>query len=166
MLLFKDLKPGYPVYVLHKDKGLNVSVGKATYVSPPRPMQSNNYMQMQMELDVSIEHDDKTQTYTFPDSLSVACSKTGLLFFTEKEGLIKEVEAIKTNAEDELSKRKEREDMVKDCNKILVEWNPALKEKKETEERLSGLENSISDVRGSVSKIEGMITNLMKELKR
>lgn len=166
MLLFKDLKQGYPVYVLHKDNGLRVTVGKVTYVSPPRFAKNpSNLQQIPMELDVSIEDEGRTRTYVVPDSLSATLAETGVLIFTEREGLIKEVEAIKSNAEDELAKREMRESIVKDCDSILVEWNPALKEKKETEERLSGLESSISDVRGSVSKIEGMISSLMKELK-
>ena len=42
--------------------------------------------------------------------------------------------------------------------KILTEWNPQFKEKKETEERFAKLETSMTD-------LKSMLSGLIKELK-
>lgn len=158
-MLFKDLKIGYQVYMLHKGANLKVGVGKVTAVSPSRFPQAQSGLQaMQMVVDVTIEENGETKTYTTPDSLSMTYAGNELVIATERDGILKEVETIKSHNEDELSKVEARRQTVAECEKILTEWNPQFKEKRETEERFAKIETSMTD-------LKSMLSNLIKELK-
>lgn len=158
-MLFKDLKVGYQVYILHKGADIRVGTGKVTAVSPPRfPQTQGNYQAMQMVVDVTIEESGESKTYTTPDSLSVTYAGNEMVIATEREGILREIETIKAHNEDELSKVVTRRTLVAKCDKILTEWNPQFKEKRETEERFAKLETSMTD-------LKSMLSGLIKELK-
>lgn len=158
-MLFKDLKIGYQVYILHKGKDIKVCVGKVTAVSPPRfPQTQSNFQAMQMVIDVTIEEEGASKTYTTPDSLSVTYAGNDLVIATERDGILREIETIKAHNEDELSKVAHRRMVVNQCEKILSEWNPVFKERRETEERFNKLETSMTD-------LKSMLSGLIKELK-
>lgn len=158
-MLFKDLKTGYQVYILHKGVNLKVNVGKVTAVSSSRfPQTQGNFQTMQMVVDVTIEEDGASKTYTIPDSLTVTYAGNDLVIATERSGVLKEVETIKTQNEDELGRIETRRKIVSECERILTEWNPQFKEKRETEERFAKLETSMTD-------LKSMLSGLIKELK-
>lgn len=158
-MLFKDLKIGYQVYILHKGEDIKVCVGKVTAVSPPRfPQTQSNFQAMQMVIDVTIEEDGASKTYTTPDSLSVTYAGNDLVIATERDGILREIETIKAHNEDELSKVAHRRMVANQCEKILSEWNPVFKERRETEERFNKLETSMTD-------LKSMLSGLIKELK-
>lgn len=160
-MTFKDIKPGYKVYMLHKDDGIQLSIGKVTAVSTPRfPQRSaNNLMQtMQMVVDVTIDEEGQSRTYTIPDSLTITYAGDTLVIATERDPMLKEIEVVKAQAEDELSKTEYRRKLVSQCEAVLSEWNPIFKEKRDTEERFAKLETSMSD-------LKNMLSGLIKELK-
>lgn len=156
---FKDLKIGHQVYMLHKGNNLKVGIGKVAVISPSRfPQTQGNIQAMQMVVDVTIEENGESKTYTTPDSLSVTYAGNELVIATERDGVLREVESIKAQNEDELSKIDTRRQVVSECEKILTEWNPSFKEKRETEERFAKLETSMTD-------LKSMLSGLIKELK-
>lgn len=158
-MLFKDLKTGYQVYVLHKGVNLKVNIGKVTAVSPSRfPQTQGNFQTMQMVVDVTIEEEGANKTYTIPDSLTVTYAGNDLVIATERSGVLKEVETIKAQNESELERIETRRKIVSECERILAEWNPQFKEKRETEERFAKLETSMTD-------LKSMLSGLIKELK-
>lgn len=112
---------------------------------------------MQMVVDVTIEDGGLTRTYTMPDNTSVTYAKD-LVLSTDREGVLREVEILKNQRTEELSKVDEYKKDVDDCEKILAEWNPVFREKRETEERFTKLETSILD-------LKNMMAGLIKELK-
>ena len=156
-MLFKDLKAGYPVYILHKDGAKRVTQGKVTAVSPAHLPQMPSAQTMQMIVDVTIEDGGSARTYTIPDNISVTYAND-LVLSTEREGILREVEIIKNQAAEELAKMDEYKQAVDDCEQILAEWSPEFKEKKQTEERFEKLENGMTD-------LKNMITGLINELK-
>ncbi len=160
-MTFKDLKPGYTVYMLHKDGNVCISTGKVTAVSSarfPQPSTANLMQTMQMVVDVTIDADGQSRTYTIPDSLAITYAGDTLVIATEREPMLKDIESMKAQAEDELSKTEMRRKMVTQCEAILSEWNPAFKEKRATEERFAKLETSMTD-------LKSMLSGLIKELK-
>lgn len=113
---------------------------------------------MQMVVDVTIETDGQSRTYTTPDTLAITYAGDALAIATEREPMIKEIEAMKSQAENELAKTDKRRAIVAQCETILTEWNPAFKEKRDTEERFSKIETSMTD-------LKSMLSGLIKELK-
>lgn len=156
-MLFKDLKAGYPVYIFHKDGEKRITQGKVTAISPSHLPQAPSMQTMQMVVDVTIEDGGFSRTYTMPDNISVTYAND-LVLSTEREGVLREVEILKNQRAEELSKVDEYKKDVDECEKILAEWNPAFREKRETEERFSKLETAMTD-------LKGMMAGLIKELK-
>ena len=156
-MLFKDLKIGYPVYIFHKDGEKRITQGKVTAISPSRLPQTPSLQTMQMVVDVTIADGGSSRTYAIPDNSSVTYSN-GLVLSTDREGVIREVEILKNQCADELAKIDEYRKSVSECEKILAEWNPVFREKRETEERFSKLETSMSD-------LKSMMSGLIKELR-
>lgn len=156
-MLFKDLKIGYPVYIFHKDGEKRITQGKVTAISPSRLPQTPSLQTMQMVVDVTIDDGGSSRTYAIPDNTSVTYTN-GLVLSTDREGVIREVEILKNQCADELAKIEEYRKSVSECEKILTEWNPVFREKRETEERFSKLETSMSD-------LKSMMSGLIKELR-
>lgn len=156
-MLFKDLKIGYPVYIFHKEGEKRITQGKVTAISPSRLPQTPSLQTMQMVVDVTIDDGGSSRTYAIPDNTSVTYTN-GLVLSTDREGVIREVEILKNQCADELAKIEEYRKSVSECEKILTEWNPAFREKRETEERFSKLETSMSD-------LKSMMSGLIKELR-
>lgn len=156
-MLFKDLKIGYPVYIFHKDGEKRITQGKVTAISPSRLPQTPSLQTMQLVVDVTIDDGGSSRTYAIPDNTSVTYSN-GLVLSTDREGVIREVEILRNQCADELAKIDEYRKSVSECEKILAEWNPVFREKRETEERFSKLETSMSD-------LKSMMSGLIKELR-
>lgn len=156
-MLFKDLKIGYPVYIFHKDGEKRITQGKVTAISPSRLPQTPSIQTMQLVVDVTIDDGGSSRTYAIPDNTSVTYTN-GLVLSTDREGVIREVEILKNQCADELAKIEEYRKSVSECEKILTEWNPVFREKRETEERFSKLETSMSD-------LKSMMSGLIKELR-
>lgn len=156
-MLFKDLKIGYPVYIFHKDGEKRITQGKVTAISPSRLPQTPSLQTMQMVVDVTIDDGGSSRTYAIPDNTSVTYTN-GLVLSTDRDGVIREVEILRNQCADELAKIDEYRKSVSECEKILAEWNPVFREKRETEERFSKLETSMSD-------LKSMMSGLIKELR-
>lgn len=156
-MLFKDLKIGYPVYIFHKDGEKRITQGKVMAISPSRLPQLQSMQTMQMVVDVTIEDSGFSRTYTMPDSTSVNYAND-LVLSTDRDGVLREVEILKNQCAEELTKVEDYKKTVSECEKILAEWNPVFREKRETEERFSKLESSMVD-------LKGMMACLIKELK-
>lgn len=156
-MLFKDLKIGYPVYIFHKDGEKRITQGKVTAISPSRLPQTPSLQTMQLVVDVTIDDGGSSRTYAIPDNTSVTYTN-GLVLSTDREGVIREVEILRNQCADELAKIDEYRKSVSECEKILAEWNPVFREKRETEERFSKLETSMSD-------LKSMMSGLIKELR-
>ena len=156
-MLFKDLKIGYPVYIFHKDGEKRITQGKVTAISPSRLPQTPSLQTMQLVVDVTIDDGGSSRTYAIPDNTSVTYTN-GLVLSTDREGVIREVEILRNQCADELAKIDEYRKSVSGCEKILAEWNPVFREKRETEERFSKLETSMSD-------LKSMMSGLIKELR-
>lgn len=167
MLQFKDIKQNYPVYIFDKQE-LTYVQGKVISVTFPRfdmnagkmsiPGQMPIPGQSQMVVDVTIEANDKTATYVIPENLSLTGSGN-LIISTEKEILIKEIEAIKTSSEQALSSMDYHKKVVEKTTSLLSELNPVYKKEKETEERFNKIEDS-------VSRMEKMMTKFFEEFNK
>lgn len=158
-MTFKDLKPGNAVYLLYRKENITATTGKVTSVSAPRFPQTKDMTQvMQMVVDVTINNGNTARTYTVPDTLAVAYAGDGTVIATSKEGIVREAENIKAQCEEELTKTEARRRQAEQCDVIITEWNPQVRERRATEERFSKLETAMSD-------LKGMMASLVKELK-
>lgn len=147
-MLFKDIKQNYPVHILDKEK-LSLSDGKAITVGFPR----YDLTAKTTVIDITLDVNGKTATYAIPENLSVTYAGN-LVLSTDKEGLVREIEAMKTSAEQIISSVDHQKDIIAKSSTLLSDLNPQFKEKQETEKRFANIESS-------VNKIEELVTNFI-----
>ena len=165
-MLFKDIKQNYPVFILDKQE-LKILQGKVLSAAFPRVdmnggVKTNNFSPTnptgaQMVVDVTVEADGKTATYAIPENLSITYAGN-MVLSTDREGLSREVEAMKNAAEQILSSVDRQKDIVEKSSALLAELNPAYRDKMQTEERFGEIESSVSEMKE-------MLSNFIKEFK-
>lgn len=161
-MLFKDLKTGYPIFILDRNE-IKVSQGKVVNVGLPH-LDTHYGSTAEMVVDLTIENDGQTKTFSFKDGTEVGYINN-LVISAGREGILREVEAIKVQAEQALSQVETNRQNLDKCTVILSDFNPAFKKEKETEERFQKLEQTIGGLEGSMGDLKEMIKGLVKELK-
>lgn len=156
-MLFKDIKQNYPVFILDK-QNVTFIQGKVTSVSLPHMDNSNPIVMGKSVIDVTIEADGKGATYTMPEDKSMVYAGN-LVLSTDRDCIAREVEAMKTSAEQAIANVEKQKEIVEKSTVLLTELNPVFKEKQENEKRLSKMEDSIG-------KLENMFAQFMKEFKK
>ncbi len=151
-MTFKEMKQGYPVYVLHKDDEIKAGQGKVVTTTQPRFPQQYSGQALAMVVDVTIEEDGKNRTYTMPADSSVVSAGNTVLS-TDKDGILRDVEAMKAESEDVLSSMDKHNARLEICEKILTDWNPHLAEKKKQDERIGSLETGMNELKGMIKSL-------------
>ncbi len=163
-MTFRDIRQGYNVYMFDKDS-LTAYEGKVTSVSQPRFSQPQtgqpiNYtcQAAQMVIDVTIEANGQARTYEIPESSSMV-NAAQLVLSVDRNGILREVEAVKSRSEEVLRDVEKHQKTIRSCNQIIEDWNPDFAEKRKQDERIAGLE-------GKMDKISEMLAAFLAEQKK
>lgn len=152
-MTFKELKQGYPFFVLDKDK-LEVKQCKVVSVSFPRVETMQNGRQM--VVDVTVDQGGKTATYTMSEDAALVYANS-LVLSTDQKGLCVEVEHMKEEAERVLASVERQKEIIDTAGELLAELNPTLKEKQETEKRFSCMEKRFTEIDSKMDRLITMI---------
>lgn len=155
-MLFKDIKQNFPVYILDK-QNMSFTQGKVQSVSFPHIDNSSPMGMGKTVIDVAIEADGKSGTYAMPENLSVVYAGN-IVLSTDRDGIMREVEAMKTSAEQILASVDKQKEIVEKSTALLTELNPEYKAKQQNEQRLSNLESSMKE-------LKDMMAGFIKEMK-
>lgn len=139
---FKELKPNYPIRILDKTEGVKYVLGKVLNVGQPRydmptqqaPGSMPNFSMPSMKVDVTIEADGKTKTYVFDENAATA-SVGNVLFSTDKEGIIRELDATITHCEQYLSEEERVKKDLEESKVLKGQLDTSYKDKQETDAR-------------------------------
>ena len=159
IMLFKDMKPNYSVFILDKEE-MTVVQGKVKTASFPRMDTSNGTTKM--VVDIEIEADGKSATYAIPENLSVTYAGN-LVLSTDRDGLLHEIEARQTYAEQVLATVDKQKTIIERAKKLRAELNPAYREKQENEKRFGQIEGAISEMKDLMKAQQEMMTNFIKK---
>lgn len=156
-MTFKDLKSGYPIYLLDRTT-LKYTQGKVMAIGIPHAdVQPGNYGKML--IDVSIQtNDGKQNTYSVSDIEQTAYAGT-LLLTCNKDCVVNEVRAINAQAEDTLTKVEAARKTVDSCKTLLEELDTAFKDKQETEKRFQKIDERFSGMEDKMEKILLALSN-------
>lgn len=158
-MTFKELKQGYSIYILDKD-AMTVKQGKVISVSAPHLDKKSYEIGASLVVDVMLDIDGVAGTYTFKDDTEIGYAQQTVIT-TDKQNILREVEIIKSQSEDVLSQVDKHKERLSRCNNILAEYNPAIKERKEIDERFGKLENSMVELKNMLSSL---VTNNTQQL--
>lgn len=148
-MTFKELKQGYSIFILDKDE-MRVKNAKVVSVSAPHIDKQGFEMGVSLVVDVVLDIEGAVATYTFKEDTETGYVKQTVIT-TDKSNVIREVEVIKSQSEEVLSQVDMHRDRLQKCNDILVEFNPAIKEKKAIDERFGKLESSMDELKSMLS---------------
>ncbi len=156
-MTFKDLKSGYPAYLLDRT-ALRYEQGKVMAVSPPHAdVQPGNFGKMLVEVGIQTK-DGKQNTYSVSDTEQTAYAGS-LLITCNKECVVNEVRAIKAQAEETLAKVETSRKTAEDCKALLEELDTNFKDRQETEkrfqkidERFTGIEDKMDRLLSAINK--------------
>lgn len=151
---FSEIRQNYPVYILNRNsmttmQGKVINAGKPYFpnMNPMNmPMPGQVKQSTQRMVDITIEIEGKTQTFTIPETSAVTCAQINgneMILSTEKQGIIREVEVLKSQSESVLASMDKHKTIIQNCDRILTEWNPQFAEKKELEERIKKAEDKV-----------------------
>lgn len=161
-MLFKDLKQGYPVYILDTQE-MSFTQGKATQVSFPHTEINKITGRSEMLVDVTIEANGKTATYAIPDNASIT-NAGHLTLSTDKKSLVNDVEAQVSNANQAIAAAEKAKEIIEKAPALLAQLDPTVKEKQESEKRLSDMEKAMVAISRNMEKQGQAIDALIKKL--
>lgn len=169
---FKEIKRGFPVYILHKNgEDVKAAEGKVVNVSDPHLPQNFNaanptaFNQMQqLVIDVTIEEDGANNTYCIPENLSVTYAGN-IVLATERDGIIREVQALAAQDDEHIKAVPMHEKRRAACSEILEQWDTAYKERKANDQRFNGIEKCISGLDGRMGGLEKKLDLLISKIK-
>lgn len=136
MTAFKDLKQGFPIYILDT-KNISVTQGRVT-VPPTKPyFSANGAFNADMMVDVTVSVGGKTKTYTLNgDTEAGYDNSNSSIISTGKDLIVREIESLKSASKAIVAK----------CSAVLSDFDPTQKDRNEMDDRLTRLENMLSQI--------------------
>lgn len=151
-MTFREIQQGYVVYLFDR-QAVESKECKVLSVSAPR-FENKSGIVPQMVLDLTIDNGGE-KTYVVPENTGKAYAG-GTAIATDKESVIAEIKAMKTASESILADVQKHKEVVSKCGRLLESLDTAYKEKKENEERLTGIEDNLQ-------KLSDMVASLLKK---
>lgn len=156
-MVFKDLKNGYPIYLLDRT-ALKYEQGKVIAVGLPHAdVQPGNYGKMLVDITIQTA-DGKQCTYSVSDVEQTAYTGT-LLLTCNKECTLNEVRALNAQAEETLAKVEVAKETVSKCKALLEELDTVFKDKQETQQRFHKIDERFSTMEEKMDKILSVINS-------
>lgn len=157
---FKELKPNYPIHILDKTEGVKYILGKVLNVGQPRydmpaqqtPGSMPNFSMPSMKVDVTVEADGKTKTYAFDENAATA-SVMDVLFSTDKEGIVRELDATISHCEQYLSEEERIKKDLEESKTLKGQLDTSYKDKQETNKRFEKIEKAQEGMGDMLRKI-------------
>lgn len=160
--MFANLRQGSQVFVLHKTSTPFIEMGNVENVSNI-PIMGYYPNIPQMPIDITIRIGDKVIPYKqLPANAEVAngINPNGgeeIILACTKDAITNEVQAMKQKSIEIINSVNYHKQRIEVCDTLLNQLNPEVAEKKQQQQE-------ISELRGQVSSLTSMISDLKKEL--
>lgn len=155
------------MYILYKNEP-RFAVGKVSQVSNQYPNPNLGYQQPlipgnNIAVDLAIEVDGKIENYQrIPLNSSIAeFPEKGVLISETRDGIINEVNAIKSASVTALQQVDMHKNVIASCDKLLLELNPQLRKEQEQATEIADLKQKLA---GMSDQIAGLTAMLSKSL--
>lgn len=159
------------MFVVYKN-GPRVATAKVAQISSQYPPQFNyqsptNPASLSPLFNLSLEIDGKTEIFErIPINTAVAeFPDKGLVVSETRDGVVNEVQAMRSLAAAELDKRSYYEQTVVNCDQILSDINPEIKREKEQASKIAKLEEQISGMSDQIAALTGLISKSLGKKK-
>lgn len=149
---FKELRKGFPVYILNKES-VEFSQGKVTQDSTPPRL--NTTFGQPMICDVAIESKGSTKIWTLPADQKVAEMQTdnNVIISTDNIAILAMIKNIQQECETYLQGVEHNQERLQRAKQLIAEQDVTYKQQQQTEERFNKLEHSIVGIESTLSEI-------------
>ena len=139
--LFKDLKQGHTVHFFNRKtaeytQGIIASDPSLPHYQATMPT---------MVVDVPITINNETKTYSIPESLSTTYYEDTCIS-TNISDILREIDQLANQADTAIAAVPKWEDIQQRCADLRDNLNPEIKEKKLLDQRMTKLENNMSNM--------------------
>ena len=154
---FKDLKDAYPIYLFDRSN-ISIQTGRVTSVTPPHASTKPGatLANMGLVVDVVVNIDGKSYSYEVKENSESAYIDTTLLT-SNVDIVVNELKAIKTNSEETLKSIDKHKENITRCTTLLSEFDPVYREKKETDDKINTLTQTVANLAAIVEKLNDKI---------
>ena len=159
---FKELKKGFPVYVLNKQT-LEYSQGKVIQdATPPR---LNQTFGQGLLTDVSIESGGASKIWTLPADQKVAemQNDSEVIIATDKNTIITMIKSINTECQSYLDGVEAYQQKLELSKKLIAELDVAYRQQQQTEERFTRIESAIENIN---DKLDNTLNKILKAVSK
>lgn len=161
--MLSGLRAGTPVYILYKNEP-RFAVGKIVQVSNQYP-QPYNFQQplnpaQNAAVDIAVEVDGRTETYQrIPLNSAIAeFPDKGVLISETRDGIINEVNAIRSASETALGQVEAHKRVIAACDQLLFDLNPQLKKEQEQSAEIANLKQQLAGMSDQIAALTGMLS--------
>lgn len=165
-MLFKELKQGFPLYVLNVNT-VEVGTGTVTFVGQPHVTNDKKKIakgQLQMVIDVTANFGNTTQTIELSDSLSQTMSDDGALLITPNQSDIANgMRMIKARCEEYIRNEDHYKELIARCDTLLPNFDPFYKQTMASEARFTEMQSTIDKQAQDIAEMKDMITKLLEK---
>lgn len=165
-MLFKELKQGFPLYVLNVNT-MEVGTGTVTFVGQPHVTNDKKKIakgQLQMVIDVTANFGNTTQTIELTDSLSQTMSDDGALLITPNQSDIANgMRMIKARCEEYIRNEDHYKELIARCDTQLPNFDPLYKQTMASEARFTEMQSTIDKQAQDIAEMKDMITKLLEK---
>lgn len=159
---FKELKKGFPVYVLNKQT-LEYSQGKVIQDATP-PRLNTNFGQSLLT-DVSIESNGQSKIWTLPADQKVAemQSDNEVIISTDKNTIVTMIKSINSECQSYLDGVESYQNRLELSKKLIAELDVTYRQQQQTEERFTRIENAIENIN---DKLDNTLSKILKAVSK
>lgn len=163
-MMFKDLKIGYPVYILDRAK-MNFCKAEVISVGTPYFPPINNPVQpvgalpnIQRIVDVTVSKNGENHIYSTSESSEICYCKDEAIS-TDKSLLLSELKAVKKDLENKISMHEKNKNLLDKCSSLLADLDDNERERLHNEQRIDALEKSLEKLNNGMGEILKRLQN-------
>ena len=167
--MFQSLRQQNIFYILQKGDNPSLKVGQVVSVSNPQPKYGQLVpgqafgQNVETVVDVSVKVGEETMEFKqLPAALSIAnFGSSGVVVSESREAMNAEVEAMLRTSKQVLESIPYHESVIASCDDMLKVLNPQLAKETAQEEKIGQLEQKVSGMEGTLTDIREMLSKAL-----
>ena len=165
-MIFKELKQGFPLYVLNVNT-MDVGTGTVSRVAGPHITNDKKKLangQLMMVVDVSATMGNNTLNFELQENASNTMSDDGqFLISPNQEDIANGVRMVKTRCEEYIRNEQHYKELIQKCDALLPQLDPMYRQSIDNEARFTSMQATIDKQSKDIQDMKEMLTKLLKK---
>lgn len=158
--MFSALRQGAPLYILEKGENPTIKIGQIESVTQPRPKYNTYNLglgNMETIVDITAKvNGEKKEFIGIPSNLSIHGYGDHVIS-ESRDAMISEVDGMLQSSKQVIESIPYNQKMIKVCEQILKQLNPAYAKEQERDDAIDGLKNEVETLRREISRMTALL---------